>query len=123
MVNNEFPFSDRGEPMADKQFTFRCSPSYVRALNEMGVDIVSLANNHTLDYGRAALSDTFSALDGAGILYGGAGDSVERAKEVQIMEVNGKNMDLSLYRAWYRLLIGRSRVLRRECLPVMMPQH
>lgn len=90
MVNNEFPFSDRGEPMADKQFTFRCSPSYVKALNEMGVDIASLANNHTLDYGRAALSDTFSALDGAGILYGGAGDSVERAKEVQIMEVNGK---------------------------------
>ena len=90
MVNNEFPVSDRGEPMADKQFTFRCSPSYVKALNEMGVDIVSLANNHTLDYGRAALSDTFSALDGAGILYGGAGDSVERAKEVQIMEVNGK---------------------------------
>ena len=90
MVNNEFPFSDRGTPMADKQFTFRCSPGYVKALNEMGVDIVSLANNHTLDYGRAALSDTFSALDGAGILYGGAGDSVQRAKEVQIMEVNGK---------------------------------
>ena len=90
MVNNEFPFSDRGEPMADKQFTFRCSPSYVKALNEMGVDIVSLANNHTLDYGRAALSDTFNALDGAGILYGGAGDSVDRAKEVQVVEVNGK---------------------------------
>ena len=90
MVNNEFPFSDRGEPMADKQFTFRCSPSYVKAFNEMGVDIVSLANNHTLDYGRAALSDTFLALDEAGILYGGAGDSVERAKEVQVMEVNGK---------------------------------
>ena len=90
MVNNEFPFSDRGEPMADKQFTFRCSPSYAKALNEMGVDIVSLANNHTLDYGRAALSDTFNALDGAGILYGGAGDSVDRAKEVQVVEVNGK---------------------------------
>ena len=90
MVNNEFPFSDRGEPMADKQFTFRCSPSYVKALNGMGVDIVSLANDHTLDYGRAALSDTFNALDGAGILYDGAGDSVDRAKEVQVMEVNGK---------------------------------
>ena len=83
-------FSDRGEPMADKQFTFRCSPSYVKALNEMGVDIVSLANNHTLDYGREALSDTFQALDGAGILYGGAGDSTARAKEVQVVEVNGK---------------------------------
>lgn len=90
MVNNEFPFSDQGAPMADKQFTFRCSPSYVTALNEMGVDVVSLANNHTLDYGKAALSDTFTALDAAGILYGGAGETVERAEEVQIIEVNGK---------------------------------
>ena len=69
MVNNEFPFSDRGTPMAD---------------------VVSLANNHTLDYGREALSDTFAALDGAGILYGGAGDSAERAKQVQVIEVHGK---------------------------------
>lgn len=90
MVNNEFPFSDRGEPMADKQFTFRCSPSYVTALNEMGVDVVSLANNHTLDYGKEALRDTFSTLDQAGILYGGAGETVERAEEVQVIEVNGK---------------------------------
>lgn len=90
MVNNEFPFSDRGEPMEDKQYTFRCSPVYVKALNEMGVDVVSLANNHTLDYGKEALSDTFTTLDEAGILYGGAGESVERAEEVQIIEVNGK---------------------------------
>lgn len=90
MINNEFPFSDRGIPMADKQFTFRCSPSYVKALNEMGVDVVSLANNHTLDYGKEALSDTFAVLDNAGILYGGAGETVERAEEVQIVEVNGK---------------------------------
>lgn len=90
MVNNEFPFSDRGTPMADKQFTFRCSPSYVKALNEMGVDVVSLANNHTLDYGKEALSDTFATLDDAGILYGGAGETVERAEEVQVVEVNGR---------------------------------
>ena len=49
MINNEFPFSDRGMPMEDKQYTFCCSPSYVGALNERGVDVVSLANNHTLD--------------------------------------------------------------------------
>ena len=90
MINNEFPFSDRGEPMEDKQFTFRCSPSYVTALNEMGVDLVSLANNHTLDYGKDALSDTFTTLDEAGIRYGGAGESVERSQEIQIFEVNGK---------------------------------
>lgn len=90
MINNEFPFSDRGTPMEDKQYTFRCSPSYAAALTELGVDVVSLANNHTLDYGKEALSDTFQTLDEMGILYGGAGESVERAEELQIIEVNGK---------------------------------
>lgn len=89
MINNEFPFSDRGEAMAGKQFVFRCEPSYVKALTEMGVDIVSLANNHTLDYGKEALQDTFTTLDGAGILYGGAGDTVERASQIQVIEANG----------------------------------
>ena len=90
MVNNEFPFSTRGEAMEDKQFTFRCDPKYVTALNEMGVDIVSLANNHTLDFGTQAFSDTFQVLDDAGILYAGAGDTKERAYELQVIEKNGK---------------------------------
>ena len=85
MVNNEFPFSNRGEPMEDKQFTFCCDPKYVKSLNEIGVDIVSLAND-----GRDALSDTFTTLDGAGILYAGAGETKERAYELQIIEKNGK---------------------------------
>lgn len=90
MVNEEFPFSSRGTKMEDKQYTFRADPSYVKALTELGVDIVSLANNHILDYGKEALSDTFATLDGEGILYAGAGDSLERAKEVQLIEKNGK---------------------------------
>ena len=57
----------------------------------MGVDIVSLANNHTLDYGRDALSDTFTTLDGASILYAGAGGLKNSAYELQIIEKNGKN--------------------------------
>lgn len=90
MVNNEFPFSTQGAPMEGKQYTFRCEPSYVAALKEMGVDVVSLANNHVLDYGKAALSDTFVTLDGAGIRYGGAGESIDRAQQVQTFEINGK---------------------------------
>ena len=73
MVNNEFPFSNRGEPMEDKQFTFCCDPKYVKALNEMGVDIVSLANNHTLDYGSAADRHVFADLEVRDSL-AGAGD-------------------------------------------------
>lgn len=90
MVNEEFPFSTRGVPMEDKQYTFRADPSYVESFHEMGIDIAALANNHTLDYGKDALYDTFTTLDEAGILYAGAGDSVERAAELQIIEVNGK---------------------------------
>lgn len=90
MVNNEFPFSEQGEPMEGKQYTFQCEPIYVTALQEMGVDVVSLANNHVLDYGKESLRDTFRTLDEAGILYAGAGETVERAEEVQVIEVNGR---------------------------------
>ncbi len=89
MINQEFPFSTRGVPMEDKEFTFRANPSYASALLEMGVDIVSLANNHILDYGREALSDTFTTLDENGILYAGAGETKERAKETITIEKNG----------------------------------
>ena len=90
MVNHEFQFSTRGEPMEDKQFTFQTDPKNVQILLDLGIDIVSLANNHSLDCGQDALQDTFVTLDEAGILYAGAGDSKERAEELQVIEVNGK---------------------------------
>lgn len=90
MVNNEFQFSTRGTPMEDKQFTFQTNPEHVQILKDMGVDIVSLANNHTIDFGTEALQDTFATLDNAGILYAGAGDTKERAEELQVIEVNGQ---------------------------------
>lgn len=66
MANLEFPFSDRGTQAADKQFTFRVSPSRVSILQEIGPDIVTVANNHALDYGTDALLDTCDTLDSAG---------------------------------------------------------
>ncbi|MBR5126888.1 MAG: CapA family protein, partial [Roseburia sp.] len=92
MVNNEFQFSNRGTPMEDKKFTFQTDPKNVQILLDMGVDIVSLANNHSIDFGTEALEDTFATLDGAGILYAGAGDTKERAEQLQIIEVNGQKI-------------------------------
>lgn len=89
MVNHEFPFSERGEAMENKEYTFRAAPDNVGILKEMGIDIVSLANNHALDYGIDALLDTFDTLDEAGIPYVGAGNNLERAKQLEIIEVNG----------------------------------
>ena len=80
MLNNEFPYSDRGEPLEDKQFTFRANPRTVSYLNELGVDIVSLANNHAYDYGETAFLDTMKTLEDAGILYVGAGHNLQEAR-------------------------------------------
>ncbi|MCR4945078.1 MAG: CapA family protein [Clostridium sp.] len=79
MLNNEFPYSNRGSALPDKKFTFRADPSTVNFLNDMGVDIVSLANNHAYDYGEDALIDTFETLDNAGIPYVGAGYNIDEA--------------------------------------------
>ncbi len=92
MLNNEFPYSDRGEPAPEKDYTFRSAPKNAELLKQMGVDIVSLANNHALDYGRDALSDTFAVLDEAGIDYVGAGENIDRASEVVVYENQGKKI-------------------------------
>lgn len=80
MLNNEFAYSARGTEAQDKSYTFRAAPERVGILKEMGVDIVSLANNHALDFGMDALLDTFTTLEQAGIDYIGAGNNLERAK-------------------------------------------
>ncbi len=89
MINNEFPYSDRGSPTPNKKFTFRADPSTVHYLNDMGVDIVGLANNHAYDYGPDALLDTLDTLSGANIRYVGAGRNIEEAMTPQYIEAGG----------------------------------
>lgn len=78
-VNNEFCFSKRGSPIDNKLYTFASDPSNVSLLLEMGVDVVSLANNHVFDYGVEAFSDTIETLRSAGIACSGAGMNLEEA--------------------------------------------
>lgn len=89
MVNNEFPYSDRGTPIPEKTFTFRSKPENVNLLHEMGVDIVSLANNHAYDHGEIALLDTLDILENAGVEYVGAGRNLEEASRASYFEING----------------------------------
>ena len=89
MINNEFPYTNRGIPLANKAFTFRADPANVQLLDEMGVDIVSLANNHASDYGEISLLDTLDTLNEAGIPYVGAGRNSEEASKVVFYEKDG----------------------------------
>ncbi len=92
MVNQEFPFTNRGTAAEDKQFTFRIPPEKVSMLTEMGVDIVTMANNHILDFGPEGITDSLAALDGAGIPHVGVGENLEQAKKLEILEVKGKKI-------------------------------
>lgn len=92
MLNNEFSYSTRGTKSANKSYTFRADPKRVDILKQMGVDIVSLANNHALDYGPDALQDTFDTLDKAKIDYVGAGENINRAKAPIYRSVGGRKI-------------------------------
>ena len=92
MANQEFPFTERGTPAEDKQFTFRLPERRVHMMNEMGIDIVTMANNHILDYGPEGITDSIAALNAAGIRYVGAGEDLDEAKRLEVMEVNGRKI-------------------------------
>ena len=91
MLNHEFSFSLQGEPMEDKQYTLRTDPKYVKILQELGTDVVTLANNHVLDFGNAALSDTFATLKQAEIDYVGAGNNYQEAISPVVRTIHGQS--------------------------------
>ena len=89
MVNNEFTYSDRGTPTANKKYTFRAKPERAEVLQTLGTDIVLLANNHVFDYGADAFADTLSVLEEVGIPYVGAGRNLEEACKPYCFEWDG----------------------------------
>ena len=91
-LNNEFTYSTNGSPLEGKAYTFRANPNRVEVLEELGVDVVGLANNHVYDYGKQALLDTFATLEEAGIPYVGAGHNLEEAMEPYYTEIDGKTI-------------------------------
>jgi len=71
-ANLEAPLADSGD-VAEKRFTFKVPTQHVSGLQEAGFNLLSLANNHMLDFGALGLEQTLETLDRAGILHAGAG--------------------------------------------------
>ncbi|WP_219836034.1 CapA family protein [Paenibacillus sp. R14(2021)] len=88
-ANLETPVTLRGTPAADKQYVYKSSPDALPALKESGIDLVNLANNHSMDQGEEGLLDTIDYLNKAGLANMGAGrDDIEAYKPV-IVKANG----------------------------------
>ncbi len=107
--NLECPISTRGTP-EDKKYTFSAPQAAGESLAYAGFDVVSLANNHVLDYGPLALEDTLATLAKNNIHWVGAGMDAAAAYEPVFIEMNGLRLaflaflDVSLidfnYLAW-----------------------
>lgn len=92
MVNLEAPFTTSTTPLPDKQFNFKAEPENVQVLKNGGIDLVTLANNHAMDYQTAGLEDTIKILDQAGIHHVGAGRTIEEARRPEILDVKGQRI-------------------------------
>lgn len=86
--NLEAPFGAGAKP-ARKKYTFLVPPDFVNSLTTAGFDLVGLANNHIMDYGRAALETTLVVLREAEIGVCGAGLDLDQASRPVYSERNG----------------------------------
>jgi hypothetical protein len=98
IANLECSVSTRGYPVPGKQYTFRGKPSSLRAMARYaGIDVVTLANNHTLDYGRLAFADTLSYAHEYGMKTIGGGRNLDVARRPALFRLGGIRVALLGY--------------------------
>ena len=95
--NFESALGEKGSPDENKSFPFQSPPEAVEALQLGGFDVVSLANNHALDYGPEALLDGIELLKSGGILPVGAGENSEAARMPVIQDLSGIKLAFLAY--------------------------
>jgi poly-gamma-glutamate synthesis protein (capsule biosynthesis protein) len=100
VANLECVLSTQGKPL-NKPYVIRAHPSAGQTLAAAGIGLVTLANNHTLDYGNDALDDTLAVLDSLDITAIGAGQMAEDAYRPAIVELNGVRVALLAYAGAY----------------------
>ncbi|EXJ79495.1 hypothetical protein A1O1_08759 [Capronia coronata CBS 617.96] len=87
-ANLEMPFSKNGYPV-EKLIPLRCSPDHAPVIRDIGVDVVTVANNHGMDYGIEGLVESLGALDEVGVAHVGAGMNVSESFAPVFEDING----------------------------------
>ncbi len=88
VVNLETAITDRGVPQP-KIYHFRASPKALSVLDKAGVDVVSMANNHSVDFGPDGLADTLAARDASPVPVVGIGRNAADAFAPAVVTVRG----------------------------------
>jgi len=93
-------FSINEQPELQKTFyNFRVGRDFAWEVAATGINLVSLANNHALDFGTAGLLDCMKALDQSGIAYAGAGPTLAKARQAVRKKVQGQKTRFALVSA------------------------
>jgi poly-gamma-glutamate capsule biosynthesis protein CapA/YwtB (metallophosphatase superfamily) len=92
IANLESPIARGGSEYTDKRFRFRAEPEVAGALKSSGINLVTLANNHTMDFGEVALAETMQHLESAGVAWIGAGDNLAEARKMALYTIKGKKV-------------------------------
>ncbi|TAM45599.1 MAG: CapA family protein [Gammaproteobacteria bacterium] len=96
--NLEGPLTHTDHEAVAKKYRYRSAPEKVApALLNAGFNVVSLANNHTMDQGAEGLRHTLEALDLVGIKHTGAGMNLAEARTPAILEANGVRVAFLAY--------------------------
>jgi len=101
VVNLECPITDTGTPCEDKKFVFKLPSEYAFILKEGAINIVTLSNNHIMDYGIEGLMSTLQILNKNGIKYTGAGQNVNDARKPAIVEKDSVKIGILAYSATF----------------------
>ena len=91
-LENPVAIGGQADPVQDPHITFRAAPHTLDVLKALHVGVVSLGNNHMLDYGESALIETLDRLDAAGIKRVGAGRNYDEANAPLIVECRGRRV-------------------------------
>lgn len=94
IANLEAPFCEKGEPYP-KNFVFKVPARHADVLKDGNINLVSLANNHILDYGIPGLVTTIETLKKASIFFAGAGENINDAYKPAFFRL--KNMDIAFF--------------------------
>ena len=81
IANSEFTVSNRGIKTPGKYYTFRAKPERLAIYGDMGIDLVTLANNHVYDFGPLAFNDMLDSFKAIKMPYIGAGKNLDEAKK------------------------------------------
>ncbi len=95
-ANLEAPFGTGGEPFP-KQYTFRVPPRFAAVLPAGNIHLVSIANNHIMDYGATVLKETIAALNHHKVYFAGAGATLTEARRLTTLTVDAMKIGLLAY--------------------------